>query len=554
MKRKSWRWKKLAAILSVVLVVVITSCQAISGFDVNKALVEAMVAKSMEGKGEYTLSLVLDEKAQIDPSRLAMLKLFETVKVKLDSIKMESTAKLSMKGSALIAKYNIPFEAALNEEQMVLKIEGAKKPLVFDLAEAKGDAAAAQEMPPFYTELQKKLSDGELTSSMMAYLVKQLPNPSKLSVDNVIETINGESVSLHKLHGEITGKELIPLAKAFVKNALKDDESLKELIGQLYDALYPLLSAELEKAITAPKEEELLFDDADLDFDEAYPGIVNPFSQLKTAMDPILNGLKAVLDDREIAIEVIHTEVKQVFVILLVALESLGAKEQKSWEAAFNENSYFKTDLYFDNRFKLRKSNSVIQIAPQMEDSNGLTAIRIEASTENWNVNEKVQADSIPLTGGGMTFTRETQPTDFLQNLDPKSDVYQLFRKDLGIAKVSFPLYIGAGLYIPGVGMPYIENGVTMVPTRFISERLHAKIEWDPATQNIKVLDTLSSRTIVLHAGNKVALVDGKSVEMEQEVVVRDDTSYVPLSFIVTQLGGRTEWNDEMRAIQITRE
>ena len=85
----------------------------------------------------------------------------------------------------------------------------------------------------------------------MSYLFKQLPNPNKLNVDNVVETINGEKVSLHKLHGEITGKELLPLAKAFIKNMMKDDQSLKELIGQLYDALYPMISAEWEKALAA---------------------------------------------------------------------------------------------------------------------------------------------------------------------------------------------------------------------------------------------------------------------------------------------------------------
>ncbi|MDF2650752.1 MAG: copper amine oxidase-like protein [Paenibacillus sp.] len=93
-----------------------------------------------------------------------------------------------------------------------------------------------------------------------------------------------------------------------------------------------------------------------------------------------------------------------------------------------------------------------------------------------------------------------------------------------------------------------------MVPTRFISERLNAKVEWDSTTQNITVIAPLTSRTIVLHAGSKFAIVDGKSIEMEMDVLIRDNNSFVPLTFIVTQLGGRTEWNEKMHAVQVTRE
>ena len=50
---------------------------------------------------------------------------------------------------------------------------------------------------------------------------------------------------------------------------------------------------------------------------------VNPLNRFKSTLEPIVTGVKAVLDDRDIAIEVIHTEVKQMFVILLVRIRSL---------------------------------------------------------------------------------------------------------------------------------------------------------------------------------------------------------------------------------------
>ena len=93
-----------------------------------------------------------------------------------------------------------------------------------------------------------------------------------------------------------------------------------------------------------------------------------------------------------------------------------------------------------------------------------------------------------------------------------------------------------------------------MVPTRFISERLNAEVAWESVTQNITITDPQTSRTIVLHGGSNVAIVDGKNIVMEQAVLTMDDKSFVPLTFIITQLGGKTEWNEEMRSIQVTRD
>ncbi|MDF2650753.1 MAG: copper amine oxidase N-terminal protein [Paenibacillus sp.] len=436
MNRQNWK-KKISRLWFVALLVAIIGCQAVGGFDVNKALVESVVAKSMEGEGEFSLNLVVDEKTSVTPEKLAMLRLFEDTKVKFNSIKIENSTRLSVKGSVLIAKYNIPFEAALTAEQLVLKMDGGKKPIVFDL---KGDSSS-DSMTPFFTELQTKMSDVELTRSIVSYFIKQLPNPSKLNVETVSDLIHGETVSLHKLHSEITGRELLPITKAFVKNVLKDDQALKELIGQLYDALYPLIGAELDKAIASIPD-----DDEDYEVDEEDKSVITspnngPLDKVKTTMQPILTGIKAVLDDREIAIEVIHTEVKQLFIFALVSLESNFEKSQQALQAIDNEHNYFNMDLYFDNSFKLRKSNTTLMIAPQLQDNGGVSAVRITMSMENWNVNGDVKADSIPTDGGSLTFDKKMKPTDLLLNFDPESATYQLLKKDLGVGKVSFPLY-----------------------------------------------------------------------------------------------------------------
>lgn len=101
---------------------------------------------------------------------------------------------------------------------------------------------------------------------------------------------------------------------------------------------------------------------------------------------------------------------------------------------------------------------------------------------------------------------------------------------------------------------PFIENGRTMVPFRFISEELGAEIEWDPVER--KVSYVLNDMVVELWIDNNMASVDGvkKLVDDNDPVVVPkvlDGRTFVPIRFIVEALGFDVKWNPDIKEVSV---
>ncbi len=102
---------------------------------------------------------------------------------------------------------------------------------------------------------------------------------------------------------------------------------------------------------------------------------------------------------------------------------------------------------------------------------------------------------------------------------------------------------------------PYIKNGRTMVPLRFIAESFGANIEYDPVERMITMqYDTI---TIYLQIGNKVAYIEEEgatgripiSLDVPAEII--QGRSNVPLRFIGEAFGATIEWEEKTQTITI---
>jgi predicted Rossmann fold nucleotide-binding protein DprA/Smf involved in DNA uptake len=101
---------------------------------------------------------------------------------------------------------------------------------------------------------------------------------------------------------------------------------------------------------------------------------------------------------------------------------------------------------------------------------------------------------------------------------------------------------------------PYISNGSTLVPARFVVEKLDADIQWNGETQQVTVIDPFSHRKIVLAIGSNQATVDGKATTLETAAELTNSSTFVPVRFIAEALGCKVEWDDKTRTVIITRE
>jgi len=103
---------------------------------------------------------------------------------------------------------------------------------------------------------------------------------------------------------------------------------------------------------------------------------------------------------------------------------------------------------------------------------------------------------------------------------------------------------------------PFIENGRTLVPLRFVAETFGAEVGWDPVEERITI--TLGDKVVVLWIGKKEALIDGERyyLDVPPKVIeipeIGGGRTVVPLRFVSEAFGAKVEWDPELQIITIT--
>ncbi|MEI6310163.1 MAG: copper amine oxidase N-terminal domain-containing protein, partial [bacterium] len=84
---------------------------------------------------------------------------------------------------------------------------------------------------------------------------------------------------------------------------------------------------------------------------------------------------------------------------------------------------------------------------------------------------------------------------------------------------------------------PFIQNGRTLVPVRFISEALGAKVDWIDADKEIVIV--LGAKVVGLWIGKDTATVNGVESKLEAPPIIQDSRTFVPLRFVSEALGAK---------------
>jgi hypothetical protein len=102
---------------------------------------------------------------------------------------------------------------------------------------------------------------------------------------------------------------------------------------------------------------------------------------------------------------------------------------------------------------------------------------------------------------------------------------------------------------------PMIENGVTLVPVRLISEALGAAVNWNGQNRSI-MIKTKDDAEILLSIGSPEATVSSKAGSRAERMgaspFLKDGRAMVPLRFIADQLGVNVNWDNSSRTISLT--
>ncbi len=98
--------------------------------------------------------------------------------------------------------------------------------------------------------------------------------------------------------------------------------------------------------------------------------------------------------------------------------------------------------------------------------------------------------------------------------------------------------------------MPQIIDSRTLVPLRGIFEALGAKVEWVDQTKTI--IGSKGDNSVVLQVENTTATMNNKKTTLDVAPMIINSRTMVPVRFISEALGAKVEWVDDTKTVVIT--
>lgn len=95
---------------------------------------------------------------------------------------------------------------------------------------------------------------------------------------------------------------------------------------------------------------------------------------------------------------------------------------------------------------------------------------------------------------------------------------------------------------------PIIKEDRTFVPLRFLSEAMGYKVEWENNTRTAIVEKDGEIRLVI---GNKTATVRGKNKDLDVAPFIEKERTMVPLRFVSENLGARVFWDQETYTVML---
>ncbi|MFE5323740.1 copper amine oxidase N-terminal domain-containing protein [Paenibacillus sp. NPDC056579] len=97
---------------------------------------------------------------------------------------------------------------------------------------------------------------------------------------------------------------------------------------------------------------------------------------------------------------------------------------------------------------------------------------------------------------------------------------------------------------------PVIMNGSTLVPLRSIFEALGAQVAWDG---NISTVTASKGQNVIsLTIGSGTAILNGQQLSLDASPIIVNGSTMVPVRFIAESLGAKVDWEADSRTVRIS--
>ncbi|MCX6087489.1 MAG: GH25 family lysozyme [Caldiserica bacterium] len=97
---------------------------------------------------------------------------------------------------------------------------------------------------------------------------------------------------------------------------------------------------------------------------------------------------------------------------------------------------------------------------------------------------------------------------------------------------------------------PVIVGSRTLVPLRPIIEGLGGAITWVPETRSVEV--GFNGTILLLQIGNRTAVVNGEAVVLDVPAAIMNGRTMLPVRFVSERLGAEVQWEESTKTVTIT--
>ena len=175
--------------------------------------------------------------------------------------------------------------------------------------------------------------------------------------------------------------------------------------------------------------------------------------------------------------------------------------------------------------------NSISQLSSHLSNLSGLNALYLEGN--------KISTFS-PIKDIAFKLTDKDFETDTIYG----SQIVQSFYIDQ-------PFYFVNGQKMLLDSAPFIKDNRTYLPVRSVSETVGASVEWDSNARMITIKS--DSNTIRLWIDEDQALVNSSLVKIDAAPFIQNGRTMLPIRFVAENLGMEIEWNQQKQEIILTK-
>lgn len=538
MKKFFAKPSKLIVLLLAFTLVFVAGCQAVSNLDFNTVLKNSLKVTSSESKQSVELKLLLDEAAYegAPEEEIALMKLISNLKLQLDNIKAEDSSHVSFDGSLILGDAaSIKFSLKMSDKLAVMELEGAKQPFVLDLtSEGLLGLTGMSDLTGLSEEVvatdAPKLDEAALTElghqmidTIGTYVIHNLPNPERIEVKPVTESIYGTPTSLMHVHIDLDGPEIWAWVKKYVDALVTDRAGLDKMIAGVFEIL--------------EKNPDIW----------AAAGTINPLAGSGLDAPDSAEALKEASDGIALLLTELQGELNQ-----------LAEEDQEMIDEILSKELTIKADVYVDSKLDIRKQAYELSYVPSVDLEYGVLPVKgltIKVESESWNVNGTVKAEAPVASETAVPVGKlfDMQGYQVLKQFNENSIMYDLLKNKFHINKQSIT-WNSYQYYNPVI---VTASHVTIIPLRDTVEQLGGNLTYDKKTKSLKVFDEATNTTILLKNGSDAAVVNGKNVTWSFPVTVIDGVTYVPARNLANALKAKIGWtdiSDEMRIFALDRE